>query len=394
MAGLLAAAAALRDALSAFDPALVTGADCVAVVEQLALTRKACAADEARAAVRAAECRAHGGRGPSDAADWLARTGGTTVGQARAALATATAAESCPSTRQALAAGNLSLDQAQVIVATEAACPGSEAELLETAATASLATLRDRGRTRRLEAMDREVLYARQRAARRVVHWRDDLGMVRLEASLMPEVGLPLVRRLDAQCDRIRRAAGHLRHTELRAAHCADALAALLDGVGTATATMADLVLVCDLAAYRRGHAEDGERCHLVGGGPVPVAVVRDLGADAFVKAVVRDGTRIDSVAHLARHIPAELRTALELGPDLDGVDAWSRAAGGATAWSGTTWTRWPTAGPPPSRTWYPVLAPPSGQDRDGPGRTAASSAVTVRARVWRDGGGRWHLRW
>ena len=43
---------------------------------------------------------------------------------------------------------------------------------------------------------------------------------------------------------------------------------------------------------------------------------------DAFVKVVVRDGTKLDSVVHFGRHIPAVLRTALELGdPErLDGL--------------------------------------------------------------------------
>ena len=50
--------------------------------------------------------------------------------------------------------------------------------------------------------------------------------------------------------------------------------------------------------------------CHIVGGRPVPVAVARELGDDAFVKAVLRKG----------RRIPVELRTALELGPGLEGV--------------------------------------------------------------------------
>jgi len=60
-----------------------------------------------------------------------------------------------------------------------------------------------------------------------------------------------------------------------------------------------------------------------MGGGPVPVSVVREaLEHDAFLKAVIHDGVRIDTVVHYGRHIKAELRTALELGkpPDLDGV--------------------------------------------------------------------------
>ena len=82
------------------------------------------------------------------------------------------------------------------------------------------------------------------------------------------------------------------------------------------------MVVVCDLGAYRRGHAHAAEPSHIVGGGPVPVSVARELAEDAFIKAVTHDGVAIDTVAHLGRHIPAELRTALELGPvpDFEGT--------------------------------------------------------------------------
>jgi hypothetical protein len=46
------------------------------------------------------------------------------------------------------------------------------------------------------------------------------------------------------------------------------------------------------------------------------------MAEDDFIKAVTHDGVRIETVAHFARHIPVELRTALELGgpPGFDGV--------------------------------------------------------------------------
>src|SRR5207302_8895053 len=34
-----------------------------------------------------------------------------------------------------------------------------------------------------------------------------------------------------------------------------------------------------------------------------------------FVKAVLHDGTKVDTIAHYGRHIPAELRTLIGLGP-------------------------------------------------------------------------------
>jgi hypothetical protein len=318
----LQAAKLLRHALGSFDPALLSGSECAGVVEELARTEKACGAARARAAARAADCRAHQEQGFADAADWLARKSGTSTGEARAAIETVKAVEDCPDTKAALVAGDVSLGQAGEIARTEAEAPGSEAELLDMAKRSGLAALKDQARKKRLGGVDPEHLYHHQRAARAFRHWRDELGMVRFTGALTPDVGMPFVNRLDAETDRLRRHARRDGCDEPRPAHAADAFATLLAGAGRGKAGSADLVIVCNLAAYRRGHTEDGETCHLVGGGPIPVWLAQKLAADAFLKAVLYDGVRIDTVAHFGRHIPAELRTALSLGapPDFDGV--------------------------------------------------------------------------
>ena len=41
---------------------------------------------------------------------------------------------------------------------------------------------------------------------------------------------------------------------------------------------------------------------------------MRTATVDAFIKVVLRDGTTVDSIVHSGRHIPALLRTVLELG--------------------------------------------------------------------------------
>lgn len=327
--GLLSLAQALRVALAAFDARLYAGEDAAVVAEELAATVKACEAAQVLAAARAAECGAHRQKGFADAADWLARAAGTSTGEAKTQLETARALGQMPDTRAALTAGELSMAQASEVVRTEAACPGSEAELLAVAKGGSLKTLRDTSRKRRLGAIDPEDLHRRQHAARSFSHWLDDeLGMVGFKGLLPPEVGLPFVNRLDTETDRLRSEAKRDRHqegpgaSESRYAYAADALMKLVAGGGKGKAHSADLVIVVDLRAYRRGHAYPGEPVHLVGGGPVPVSVVKKLAEDAFLKAAIHDGTRIDTVVHFGRHIKAEVRTALELGapPDFDGV--------------------------------------------------------------------------
>ena len=320
--GVLEAARVLRAALAGFDPAVLSGADCARVAEELARTEKACAAARARAATRAADCRAHRERGYGDAADWLAAVSGRGRGEARSELEAARAMEDSALIKAAAVAGEVSLAQAGEIARTEAEVPGTEGELLALARRSGLGAVREEGRRQRLGALDPADLHRRQHAARRFRHWRDGLGLVCFAGALAPEVGLAFVNRLEAEADRRSRQSRREGGDEPREASAADAFAALVAGQGKGSATSADLVIVCDLSAYRRGHAHPGEACQLVGGGPIPVEVARALAQDAFVKAVVHDGVRIDTVAHFGRHIQAELRTALELGspPGFDGV--------------------------------------------------------------------------
>jgi hypothetical protein len=221
----------------------------------------------------------------------------------------------------AFRSGELSVEQAAEIVSTAEASPGSEQELLELARQKPLRVLREEGRKRRLTAVDPVELAERQRRARRFRHWHDDLGMLRMSGALPPIEGAAFLHRLDAETERVRRAARSDGREESWEAHAADALMQLTMGTIKPTAT-ADVVLVCDLRAFRRGHTHDGEVCHVVGGGPVPVSAVREqLEADAFLKMVLHDGIFVRVVKHFGRHIKAEVRTALDLGPppDFDG---------------------------------------------------------------------------
>lgn len=319
-----------RAALVQFEPAGYSGDDCAVLVEELATAEKACAAARVRAAVRAGSCGAHRERGFADASDWMARAAGTSSAAAKSALDMAAALDDLPGVRAALNAGELSLAQVRELVKTEAACPGSATELLDTARSQSLKTLKDKARSRRLRALDPEELHALQHEAITFRHWRTGLGTVGFTGELPPEIGIPIINRLDAETDRLwqqrrqaaKRVAGCGAAGPRRSAVAADAFVRLVEGGGNGKARSADLVIVCDLRAYRRGHAHEGEPCHIVGGGPIPVALAREFGRDAFVKAVLHDGVKIDTIAHFGRKSSAVLRTALELGapPEFDGL--------------------------------------------------------------------------
>ena len=318
MAGIRELAVQFRDALVASDPGVSAGEACAEIAEELARTEKACAAARVRYAARASECGEHRKRGFADASDWMARSAGSTAGEERAALGTQKAVDACPATKEALAAGEVSLAQAREI----ASVPEHETELLDLARTSSARTVKDAARQRRLEAIDPEELFTRQQGARELVHWKDELGMIRFRGALPPSVGVSFVNHLDRETDREWRAAKRDGRLESRAAHAADAFVRMLDGAGTGTARRADLVIVQDLRAYRRGHAHRGELSHIVDGGPIPVRVARELAKDAFLKVVLHDGFNIHTVAHFGRRRSAELNTALELGApaDFDGV--------------------------------------------------------------------------
>jgi hypothetical protein len=299
----------------------------------------------------------HKERGFADVSDWMARASGSSAGSAKAALDTAAALESQPEVKSALEAGELSLAQARELVRTEAECPGSTADLLGVAKQNSLKTLKEQARDRRVRAIDPEELHSLQHAARHARHWRTRLGNIAITVELPPEFGVPFTNRLDAETDRLwqqhrREANRKSRNSEggdrfehgssadsstgssngasigvavgitpRRSTLAADAFLQMIETGGKGKAHQADLVIVCDLRAYRRGHAEDGEVSHIIGGGPIPVSLAQELGQDAFLKAVLHDGVNIHTIAHFGRRYPAVLRTALMLGapPEFEG---------------------------------------------------------------------------
>jgi hypothetical protein len=317
----LAAASALREVLARFEPGEFSGGDCGRLADELAVTEKACATARLLAVARATQAGAHRERGFKDGAAWLARQSGTTGTQAREALQTAQRLNDCPETREALLAGDISLAQAQEITRAESETQGAERDLLPLARQSDLSQLRDHARELRQAHGDPAALRRRHFQLREFRHWQDRDGMIRFAGGLPPEAGLPFVRRIEADALQRRRAARARGDTSERfEAHAADALAALGArrggaGDGAKRPDNAELVLVCDLFAWRRSHTHPGEVCHIIGGGPIPPEVAKELAGDAFIKAVLHDGVQIHTIKHFGRHLPAVLRTALELGP-------------------------------------------------------------------------------
>jgi hypothetical protein len=76
----------------------------------------------------------------------------------------------------------------------------------------------------------------------------------------------------------------------------------------------AEVIILLDAAALRRGHTEPGEICEIceiAGLGPVPVATAREVPGDALLRIVIKDGVDIRTVVHAKRTINEVLQTAL-----------------------------------------------------------------------------------
>ncbi|MGH9038150.1 MAG: DUF222 domain-containing protein, partial [Acidimicrobiia bacterium] len=191
-----------------------------------------------------------------------------------------------------------------------AAAPDAEEQLLQTAATGTVRSLREQcKRVMAAACVDEADRYERIRQSRYLRHWTDRDGAFRLDGRLTPGDGARVVAALDARRQQIFRAARAGGHKLSFEACAADALVDLATHPDGPAATIQVRV---DHDAWVRGHTTEGEVCEIPGVGPIPVTVARRLGGDAILKALVTDGTDVTRVSHLGRTIPARLRTALE----------------------------------------------------------------------------------
>ncbi len=221
--------------------------------------------------------------------------------------------ESLPATAIAFREGRLSSRQVDLISKVGVRHPSLEAELLAHA-DEGLVPLREACVAAQARTEDSEARAKRQHAARSFRMWTADDGMVEGRFSLAPEVGGRLKAAIDEQTRKVFRAKHRAGVREELDTYAADAFAELILGPSTARVGTTVHVVVDD-AVLVRGNALPGERCEIPGSRPVSLSWVRELlGSDAFVNAVVKKGKDIATMAHLGRHVPAEVHTALIVG--------------------------------------------------------------------------------
>ncbi len=314
------AVAALADAVGDLDAATLAGVDAERLMKEFTQAERVAQAGKALCAARAAACGAWRAAGERSPAGWLARRTGTSVGGATATLATAQRMAEGPSeVRHAWQSGKLSAEAAGEIAATTEVAPHAGASLLQTAGRDTMAGLRHACRNARSAAADEADEQRRYQAihrARSLHTWIDGDGAGRVDARLTPDALARLRACLQPFEHEMFETARRAGHRERHDAHAADALIAMAeaansDGDGDGRRPPAQVIVRVDHTALARGHTIDDETCELDGAGPIPVTTARAIANDAFLAAVVTNGTDIRSVAHLGRTVTAAQRTAL-----------------------------------------------------------------------------------
>jgi hypothetical protein len=351
---LMSTRSTLEALASSFEPTTLTGAQAVRVLAELGLIRRLTDGMIGRAAKRVEDTSAHAASGARDAAHLFARVVGADSAEGRRVITTAKRLEKLPATAAAVARGCLSARQAELVADAATHNPRAEGTLL-TAAREGMVPLRDACVRARAEAEDSHSRAKRQRAARGFRMWTASDGMVQGHFSLTPEVGGGIKALIDDETQRIFRAHRKTGQHESHSAYAADAFANLINGKRengeTPKRAAPTVYILVDHAVIVRGEACPGETCEIAGIGPVDAAWVKEILGEAFLAAVIKKGRDITTVAHLGRHVPAELLTAMIAGGrECDVVGCHGRAylerdhsevdyaKGGPTAWWNLAW--------------------------------------------------------
>jgi len=389
------AAERLRGLLTGLDLADVlptTAKDLVALGEQIERAGHALKVTAAARVAASDAWRAPGVRSPED---WFAQATGTSKGQAKRRLATGRRLNQHPTTAQAAKAGKLSAEQTEAVADAVAAAPGAEDDLLEAAGTESLGGLKQRCAQAKAQAdPDPEGTAKRIHAQRACRTSTDAEGVGHLHLSGPSSVIARMANAINHRADKLFRTARREGRREPSEAYGFDAAEQLLtggEGAEVPRGADAKIIVRIDHSALTRGHAAPGEICEIAGVGPIPVATVQEWMGDAFVAAILTQGTEVTKVVHLGRRFTAHQRTALQwqdpvcarrgchnrLGLEYDHFDEWATTKQTST----TSAKRFCQACHRLKSTGWHVSPPgPDGQCDFTPPNTPADRATAARA--------------
>jgi hypothetical protein len=301
--------AALRAIVDALDTEALTVAEARSIVREFAAIERLAAAGKLFALRRSS----------GDAA-WLARESGVSFGQARGVLAAADAlGDVPPNVASAVRSGSLSEAQTREIAPAAAADPSAADELLTAAKDEAFGKLKQRCAKVLHAAGDDDERAKRVHAGRSLRIWQDAEGAGRIEI----KGPSPVIARFRAALAPHREAA----FREARRAgrrQSADAIA--FDGLvrwleasaGDGPTRKrrrrnpdAEVIVLVDAEALRRGSTERGETCEIAGLGPVSVSTAREVLGDGLLSIVVKEGVDVRTVVHTKRTINEIVHTAL-----------------------------------------------------------------------------------
>jgi hypothetical protein len=256
--------------------------------------------------------------GARSAAEHLGWLSGSGTRQARRILEHSRELPALPGVVRAMRDGRLSAAQVEVIVPAAAADPGAADELIGRAGTTNLLELREAClRVRTKADPDPDATHRRIHAHRYLRARTDAEGArvlsVRGTADRVARIESALEPILDALFENGRTSG----RREPREAYAFDALLALADRDDRVTDKTKRpkprylALLHVPLEALTRGAVAGDETCEIVGVGPVPVRIARELLGESILKLVITKGVDVANVVHLGRGPTAAQRIAL-----------------------------------------------------------------------------------
>jgi hypothetical protein len=229
---LKAAATEMDAALAEIEPNGLIGTQPAAGIELLTRHERKVAAARTRLTARAAEMNHWQRLGFRCLEDWLAATTGTSPGQAKRRTRAAKNMADHDDITDALADGDISEDEADVVADAAAKNPQAKKELLDTARNKNKThkDLKDKAAKAKAAGEDDRARAERLRQGRTATWGPDRDGFWGLSGRLQPHVGAEVKSRLQAEVDRRFNQARRDGRREPSARYRADALAALILG--------------------------------------------------------------------------------------------------------------------------------------------------------------------
>ena len=261
------------------------------------------------------------GEGAKSISEWLSNETDCAHYEAQSVVLLASQLQHLPVTQAALLSGDLSGTQAVEVARGAIVAPNTETQLLNLSKHVTVRDLRDATSRVVAAATDEAERHRQIHKSRFFKSWTDSDGSFNVKGRMTVANGALVMAALKPIQDEIFKAARQSGAHERPEAYAADALMALCEKAtskqasesgGKATRPNAVMHIRVNINALKRGHTENGEVCEIAGVGPIPVATATAYLGEAFLKLLVIDGVDIKTVAHMGRHIPAPLRTAVE----------------------------------------------------------------------------------